>query len=1007
MTPPTLPAPTLDPASNSGLVKSQNITNVTKPTFDATNLLPNEQLFLYRSSNGKPPILVGTGPINNTSAAIPATVTDTVGAVPDGVYQYFVVQQDLAGNISNFSMPITVTINTAVPTAPTINLLTSDDSGLPSHPNVTNVRTPHFNGTAQFNAGTNFPLDILNVVTGQVLATTFPAANGTYLAQVTTPLPDGVYTLIARTRNLAGTPSYSTPLVVTIKGTGPMIPPNLQLFQADDTGIIGDGVTSNHNPRFTGVTDPGDTVTLYALVNGKLLGPEAVATSTAVKGATTGTFTFKLPFNLTDGATQLVAQTTDIANNAGPFSSPFTVRISTTTGDYLATGAAQLTVFDPLSETYYVQNVGAVKVDTTPGRDVPIQYDFNGDGITDLTAYRFNTAEDFGFVSDNTMVDQQFGSAGTALPVSGYYGNSGTFIYGAYLPAIGVWAINLPQPGGLVVHFGVAKVDIPTPGAFDGSGSTELAVFRPTPIAGNDADSYTVIGPNGIYVASFTNPGIPAAARAGYTYKPGDLPAPADYDGIGKDEFAIYRPSTGQFFILSTPNVNNAATWSIRAVTLNLPGGPNAADVPASEDYDGNGKVDPTVYRPTNSTFYLIHSSTGFQQNIAFGAPNQFIAAAGPLLYRLTALTGSFATTGGYPSARARTAGGGGDGAAISSDRAAAVASCTPSRSPRRRPHGRPASPGSPLSTMIAVAAPIAVTTPTVPVATSVATPKYTVTVGASTPKTFVPIVSASKPGAAVGSHQSKAKKVSKPLVVDSKPHQAEAKAAASHAKTPKAPAKPHATAATKAHSTTAFGQVRRDGRRDGRHGPATPRHGHEGPQEGLIATSERAGRGLGPAPSSDRHRTRGRDDPRFSLGSVAAFLPRSRPGRSGLARHHAEDLLPAILPLRLDRRQPEAELGVDVDLAVGLGHVRPLERRVLGAGEPPSASGPSATEWPLVAGLGRRGALAASSASLAVSRRKVSISSLSLRTWSNSSRIEPACSRCSAANPSNIIIMV
>jgi subtilisin-like proprotein convertase family protein len=789
ITPPTLPAPALDPASNTGLIKTQLITNITKPLIDFTGLLPGEQAFLYRSTGGNAPILVGTGPINTTSTPLSGSVADTIGAIPDGVYQYFVVQQDLAGNISNFSMAVTVTINTTVPTAPTINLLMSDDSGLPSHPNVTKVRTPHFNGTAQFNSGTNFPLDILNVVTGQVLASTFPAANGTYLAQIMTPLPDGVYVLIARTRNLAGTPSYSAPLTITIKATGPMIPPNLILFPADDTGIKGDGVTSNHNPRFTGVTDPGDTVTLYALINGQLIGPEATTTSSAIKGSSTGTFTFKLPFNLTDGTTQLVAQTTDIANNKGPFSSPFTVRISSTTGDYLAVGAAQLTVFDPLSETYYVQNVGAVKVDTTPGRDVPIQYDLNGDGITDLSAYRFNTAEYFGFVSNNTMVDQQFGSAGAALPVSGYFGGSGTYIYGAYLPSIGVWAVSLPQPGGLVVHFGVAKVDIPTPAAFDGNGSTELAVFRPTTIAGFDADSYTVIGPNGIYVASFTNPGIPVAARSGYTYKAGDMPAPADYDGIGKDEFAIYRPSTGQFFILSTPTITNAATWSIRTVTLNLPGGPNAADVPATEDYDGNGKADPTVYRPTNSTFYVIHSSTGFQQNIAFGAPNQFIAAAGPLLYRLTALKGVYSSNGGYLGAP-----GGGPGSSV---HALSIGSATTNPTPS-------SASSSPFSTMIALASPIAVTTPTVPVASSATPPKYAVTVGASTPRTFTPVVSTSNPGAAVGSHQSKAKKVSKPLTVDSKSHQAEAKATAGHVKTSRAPAKSHATTSSKSHATSA-----------------------------------------------------------------------------------------------------------------------------------------------------------------------------------------------------------
>jgi subtilisin-like proprotein convertase family protein len=931
--PATLPTPTLDPASNSGLDKTKNITNVTNPTFDATNLLPADplllnnslgnQLLLYRSFGGAAAILVGTGPINTTGGAINAMVTDTVGAKVDGTYVYTVVQRDVAGNISNLSLPLAVTINTTIPIAPTITLPASDDSGLPSHPNVTNVQTPHFSGLAQYGTPTNFPVDLLTgeaaastgsvpinptgIVTsnstsltipagatpvagyvtlalknkstgvsgnignlsvaligpggqsffllqasptnnstiltspgfntttvqsqnfnipasfftgvlsgvyklavsdsttgdvGQITSfsvtlvnrtsgssggptllnsvATFPASNNTYLSQVTNKLADGVYTIVARSTNQAGSYNYSPGLTVTIKANGPVVVPTLAILPADDTGVKGDGITANHNPRFTGVTDKGVTVNLYALIGGVLQGPEATTTSSTADGS----FTFKLPFNLTDGTAQLYAQAVDVAGNKGPYSAALTVQIVTTTGDYVGSGAAQLTVFNPANEAYYIRGVGAIQVDTTPGRDVPIQYDFNGDGQTDSAAYRFDSATYFGYVSNGTGVNQQFGPY-QSLPVSGFYGSSGTFVYGTYVVSTAQWSIALPQANGLVVNFGVPKVDIPTPAAFDGIvSSTELAVFRNVANAGGSADSYSVIGPRGVYSVSFTDPVVTAK---GFVYKAGDIPAPADYDGVGRDEFAIYRPSTGQFFILNTPSTTNKSTWTLRTVTLNLPGGPNVNDVPASQDYDGNGKADPTVYRPSNSTFYLIHSSTGIQENIQFGSPNTFIAAGGPLLYRLTALKGQYASNGGY-SPSANGGGGGVGSAAISLPGGGAVHALSVT-SPSAG-NATSASAASPLSTMIAIASPIAVTptTPTTPAKAATPAPSaasspisLAVTVGATTPSASVATTTSAKSS----STKAHASKTLKATHLASTP--VETKAHAAHPSTPAA----------------------------------------------------------------------------------------------------------------------------------------------------------------------------------------------------------------------------
>ena len=176
---------------------------------------------------------------------------------------------------------------------------------------------------------------------------------------------------------------------------------------------------------------------------------------------------------------------------------PLNLRIITVQGDYLGTGSAQLALFDPNLEEYFVYGGPSVVAD--PGssyRDIPIEMDFNGDGLDDFAAFRFDTSTYVGQVSPSSTIDLAYGKGGVSLPVSDCYGNyfnvnpatgtffsSGGLIYANYGADSGLWGVALPQPGGFVIQVRRPPRGHPGAGAYNGSGVNEIAFFRPTEVA--------------------------------------------------------------------------------------------------------------------------------------------------------------------------------------------------------------------------------------------------------------------------------------------------------------------------------------------------------------------------------------------------------------------------------------------------------------------------------------------------------------------------------------------
>lgn len=115
---------------------------------------------------------------------------------------------------------------------------------------------------------------------------------------------------------------------------------------------------------------------------------------------------------------------------------------------------------------------------------------------------------------------------------------------------------------------------------FDGDGRSDISVYRPS-----SGTWFELLSGN----SSFDQ------VTFGLS---GDIPAPADYDGDGKTDEAVFRPSTGEFWYLrSSDGVGTNKQWG------------QAGDIPRPSDFDGDGIADFVVYRPSNSVWYRRGSS--------------------------------------------------------------------------------------------------------------------------------------------------------------------------------------------------------------------------------------------------------------------------------------------------------------------------------------------------------------------------------------------------------------
>ncbi|EDR1905088.1 non-fimbrial adhesin SiiE [Salmonella enterica subsp. enterica serovar London] len=216
-----------------------------------------------------------------------------------------VVAVDKAGNKNETTDSIIT--DTIPPEKPTIELDDSSDSGI-KNDNVTNSTLPTFIGVAEPGSTVSIYLGLKHL--GEVIV----AKDGTWSYTLTTPLKDGEYNITATATDIAGHTSATANLPFTIDTRISYF--SAEIETTDDSGIVGDNVTNNTRPTFTGKTEPN---AIISVINSET-GEEVI-----FKANDKGEWTFNFTSDSVEGVNNLTFTVEDVAGNKKDFSFSYVI----------------------------------------------------------------------------------------------------------------------------------------------------------------------------------------------------------------------------------------------------------------------------------------------------------------------------------------------------------------------------------------------------------------------------------------------------------------------------------------------------------------------------------------------------------------------------------------------------------------------------------------------------------------------------------------------------------
>nr|WP_246513622.1 Ig-like domain-containing protein [Azospirillum picis] len=329
----TLTASVVDVTGNtsgqsSGLVVTID-TVAANPTGLALAASTNSGSLLDSITRFTAPVVTGTAEANNAvmlydgTTLVGISTADGTGAwsiqsggLAEGTRTLTARTIDVAGNTSNASGALLVTIDSTAPGSPTLALAAASDSGILSNDRLTNITSPTVTGSAD--AGSTVTLYDGTTSLGTVTA----GGGGGWTITTSASLSAGLHSLTALAVDVAGnTGAASAALTVTID-TSATTPSALDLVTASDSGVSStDGITNVTAPTIQGLAEANSVVTLRN-------GATPLGTATA-DGSGSWSFTAS---GWTDGTYTLTATGVDLAGNTSLASSALIVTIDTAIG---------------------------------------------------------------------------------------------------------------------------------------------------------------------------------------------------------------------------------------------------------------------------------------------------------------------------------------------------------------------------------------------------------------------------------------------------------------------------------------------------------------------------------------------------------------------------------------------------------------------------------------------------------------------------------------------------